>query len=113
MILYEKGLTGRWSKYGLLLFCFSLFVLENMCLCLVLFLYMVNDEEVEDLGGLESMMPLAEGARAGTEERPALPTGASEDELVVAAALPEDTLVVAAPAAEDPAASVGPSQVAA
>jgi hypothetical protein len=73
---------------------------------------MTNDEEVEDLGGLESMMPLAEGARAGTKEQPAPPTGASEDDPVSAAALPEDTLVAAAPAAEDPAASAGPSQVA-
>jgi hypothetical protein len=63
---------------------------------------MANDEEVEDLGGLVSMMPLAEGARAP-------PTGASEDEPVAATTLPEDTSVVAAPAAKDPAASVGPS----
>jgi hypothetical protein len=73
---------------------------------------MANDEEVEDLGGLESMNPLAEGARAGTEEQPAPPTGAGEDDLVAAAALPEDTSVAAAPAAEDPATSAGPSQVA-
>ena len=57
------------------------------------------------MGGLVSMMPLAEGARAP-------PTGASEDEPVDTAALPEDTSVVAAPTAEDPAASAGPSQVA-
>jgi hypothetical protein len=56
-------------------------------------------------------MPLAEGARAGTEQ-PAPPTGASEDDPTVVATLPEDTLVAAAPAAEDPDASVGPSQVA-
>jgi hypothetical protein len=29
---------------------------------------MANDEKVEDLGGLESTMPLVEGARAGTKE---------------------------------------------
>ena len=73
---------------------------------------MTNDEEVEDLGGLESMMPLAEGARAGAEEQPAPPTGASEDDPVAAAALPKDTSVAAAPAAEDPATSADPSQVA-
>jgi hypothetical protein len=73
---------------------------------------MANDEEVEDLGGLESTMPLAEGARAGTEEQPTQPTGASEDDPVAAAALPEDTSVAVALAAEDLAASAGPSQVA-
>jgi hypothetical protein len=73
---------------------------------------MVNDEEVEDLGGLESMNPLVEGARAGTEEQPAPPTGASEDDPVAAVALPEDISGAAAPAAEDPAASAGPTQVA-
>jgi hypothetical protein len=72
---------------------------------------MANDEEVEDLGGLESMNPLAEGARAGTEEQPAPPTGASEDD-PMAVALPEDTSVATVPAAEDPAVSVGPAQVA-
>jgi hypothetical protein len=72
---------------------------------------MANDEEVEDLGNLECTMTLAEGARAGTVEQPAAPTGASEDNPMAAAALPKDTSAVAAPAAEDPAASVGPSQV--
>jgi hypothetical protein len=43
---------------------------------------MANDEEVKDLGGLESMMPLAEGARAGTEEQLVPPTGVSEDDPV-------------------------------
>jgi hypothetical protein len=73
---------------------------------------MANDEEVEDLGGLESTMPLAEGARVGTEEQPAPVTGVSEYDPMPSAALPEDTSVVAAPAAKDPTASVGPSQVA-
>ena len=73
---------------------------------------MANDEEVEDLGGLESTNIFAEGARAGTEEQPAPPTSASEDDPVAAAALPEDTLVGAAQAAEDPAALASPSQVA-
>jgi hypothetical protein len=72
---------------------------------------MANDVEVEDLGGLESTMPLVEGAWAGTKEQPVPPTSASEDDPVAAAVLPEDTLVVAAPAAEDPAASAGLSQV--
>jgi hypothetical protein len=72
---------------------------------------MANDEEVEDLGGLESTNIFAEGARAGTEEQPASPTGAGEDDHVAAAALPEDTSLAAASAAEDPAASVGPAPV--
>jgi hypothetical protein len=73
---------------------------------------MANDEEVKDLGGLESANPLAEGARVGTEEQPAPPKGAGEDDPVAAAALPEYTSVVAVPAAEDPAVSGGPTQVA-
>jgi hypothetical protein len=73
---------------------------------------MANDEEVEDFAGLESMTPLAEGARAGTEEQPAPPTGDSEEDPVATTTLPKDTSVASAPAAEDPAASVGPSQVA-
>jgi hypothetical protein len=52
---------------------------------------MANDEEVEDLGGLESVNLLAEGERAGTEEQPVPPTGAGEDDPVAAAVLPEDT----------------------
>jgi hypothetical protein len=73
---------------------------------------MANDEEVEDLGGLESVNPLAEGARVGTKEQPVPPKGANEDDPVAAAALPEDTSVAVAPAAEDPTASAGPAQVA-
>jgi hypothetical protein len=72
---------------------------------------MANDEEVDDLGGLESTMPLAEDARTGIGEQRAPPTGASEDDPVAAAVLREDTSVAAAPAAEDPATSIGPSQV--
>jgi hypothetical protein len=86
---------------------------------------MVNDEEVDDFGGLESMVPLEEDARVGIGEQPASLTGAGEDPVAaatlpsagedpVAAAAPpgEDTSVAAAPAAEDPAESAGPSQVA-
>jgi hypothetical protein len=73
---------------------------------------MENDEEVKDLGGLESANPLVEGARAGVEDQPVPPTGVGEDNPVAAASLLEDTLGVAALVAEDPAASVGPAQVA-
>jgi hypothetical protein len=73
---------------------------------------MANDEEVEDLGGLESANPLAEGARVGAEDQPAPPTGVGEDDPVATAALPKDTSWVATPVAEDPAALAGPAQVA-
>jgi hypothetical protein len=72
---------------------------------------MANDEEVEDLGGLESANPSAKGARAGTEEQPAPPKGAGEDDPVATAALPEDPAALTAPVAEDPAASAGTAQV--
>jgi hypothetical protein len=86
---------------------------------------MAHDEEVEDLGDLESTLPLASGAKEGIEGQLAPPTDASEGPVMapastcssenpVAAAAPtgEDTLLVVAPAAEDPAASIGPSYVA-
>jgi hypothetical protein len=40
---------------------------------------MANDEEVDDFGGLESIVPLAEDARLGIREQPVVPTGAGED----------------------------------
>jgi hypothetical protein len=69
---------------------------------------MANDDEVEDLGGLESTNPLAEGARARTEDQPTPLTCIGEDDPMAIAALPEDTSGAAAPVAEDPAVSVGP-----
>jgi hypothetical protein len=72
---------------------------------------MENDEEVEDLGGLESANPLAKGARAGTEEQLAPPKGAGEDDPVATTVLPEDPAALTAPVAEDPAASAGTAQV--
>jgi hypothetical protein len=77
---------------------------------------MVHDEEIEDLGDLESAVPLAiDGAEVEAGEGPAeasLPTRASGDPVDVAAPTGEDTSVADASAAEDPVASVGPSQVA-
>jgi hypothetical protein len=73
---------------------------------------MANDEEVDDFGGLESMVPLAEDARAGIGKQPAPPTGPDEDPMAAAASAGEDTSVAAAPAAEDPVAPAAPSQVA-
>ena len=72
---------------------------------------MAHDEEVEDLGDLESTVPLVVGVRAGIEESPA-PTDAGEGPVEAAVPTGEDTSVAVAPAAEDPAASAGPSQVA-
>jgi hypothetical protein len=72
---------------------------------------MAHEEEVEDLGDLESATPLAVGARAVVGS-PALPTDAGEAPAEASAPTGEDALAVVASAAEDPAASVGPSQVA-
>jgi hypothetical protein len=91
---------------------------------------MAYDEEVEDLGDLESMLPASSGAKdagEGSVATPALTCAgedpvptiedtslacASEDPVPAAAPTGEDTSVVAVgPAAEDPAASTDPSQV--
>jgi hypothetical protein len=80
---------------------------------------MARDEEVEDLGDLDSALPEASGvelappsdADEGPLATPA-PTGAGEDPMPATAPTGEDaSKVVGEPAAEDPAASVGPSQV--
>jgi hypothetical protein len=87
---------------------------------------MAHDEEVEDLGDLESTLPESSGAKEGTGGQLAPPsnvgespvmtpalTCAGEDPMPVAAPTSEDTSVVAGePTAEDPVASAGPSQVA-
>jgi hypothetical protein len=85
---------------------------------------MAHDEEVDDLGGLESTLPEASGAKEGAEGELAPPSNVGEGPVVtsaltyadpVPAAAPtgEGTSVVAGePAAEDPAASADPSQVA-
>ena len=62
---------------------------------------MMNDEEVDDFGSLESLVTRAEDARTGVEEQPVPQTGPGED-----------PPAVAAPANEDPAAAAAPSQVA-
>jgi hypothetical protein len=87
---------------------------------------MAHDEEVEDLGDLDSTLLEASGAMEGTTgelvppsdvgEGPLVtpaPTGAGEDPVPTDAPTGGDTSVVAGePTAEDPVASVGPSQVA-
>jgi hypothetical protein len=86
---------------------------------------MAHDEEVEDLGDLDSTLPEASGAKEGTGgelappsdvgEGPLVtpaPTYACEDLVPAAALIGGDTSVVAGePAVEDPAASVVPSRV--
>jgi hypothetical protein len=73
---------------------------------------MAHEQEVEDLGDLENMTPLAVGARAGVVESPAPPTDAGEAPAEASVPTGEDTSAVIASAAKDPTASVGPSQVA-
>jgi hypothetical protein len=81
---------------------------------------MAHDEEVEDLGDLDSTLAEASGVElappSDTSEGPLVtpaPTGAGEDPMSVTAPTGEDTsMVVGELAAEDPAVSVGPSQVA-
>jgi hypothetical protein len=81
---------------------------------------MAHDEEVEDLGDLDSMLPEASGvelappsdAGEGPSVTPA-PTGAGEDPVPATAPTGEDaSKMVGKPVAEDPAASARPSQVA-
>jgi hypothetical protein len=91
----------------------------------VLLLQMAHDEEVEDLGDLDSTLPdsvlpeaseveLAPPSDAG--EGPSVtptPTGAGEDPAPAPALTGEDaSKVVGEPATEHPAAAAGPSQVA-
>jgi hypothetical protein len=80
---------------------------------------MAHDEEVEDLGGLDSTLPEASGvelappsdAGEGPLATPA-PTGAGEDPVPATTPTGEDaSKVMCELAAEDPAASAEPSQV--
>jgi hypothetical protein len=87
---------------------------------------MAHDEEVEDLGDLESTLPEPLGAKEGiggqlapssdVGEGPVMTpasTCAGEDPVPAAAPTGEDTSVVAGePTAEDPTVSAGPSLVA-
>jgi hypothetical protein len=85
----------------------------------LLFLQMAHAEEVENLGDLDSALPVTSGVEVappsdvnkGPSTVPALtvPIGASEDP----APTGEDALkAVAEPSSEDPMTLVGPSQVA-
>jgi hypothetical protein len=86
----------------------------------MLLLQMAHDEEVEDLGDLDSTLPEASGvelapppdAGKGPSMTPA-PTEAGEDPAPAPAPTGEDaSKAVVEPVAEDPAAAAGPSQVA-
>jgi hypothetical protein len=90
----------------------------------VLLLQMVHDEEVEDFGDLDGMLPDSTLPDAlGVELAPPpdvgkgpsvtpTPTGASKDPAPAPAPASEDaSKAVVEPAAEDPAAAAGPSQV--
>jgi hypothetical protein len=86
----------------------------------VLLMQMTHDEEVEDLGDLDSTLPEASGvelaspsdAGKGSSATPT-PTGAGKDPVPAPALTGEDaSKEVGEPAAEDPAAAAGPSQVA-
>jgi hypothetical protein len=62
---------------------------------------MLNDEEVEDFGGLESLMTRTEGMETGVEWHSVPQAGPSED-----------STAAAAPAGDDSAAAAAPLQVA-
>jgi hypothetical protein len=81
---------------------------------------MAHDEDVEDLGDLDSTLPEASGlelappssAGKGPSVTP-VPTGAGEDPVPAPALTGEDaSKVMGEPSAEDPVAAAGPSQVA-
>jgi hypothetical protein len=63
---------------------------------------MLNEEEVEDFGGMESSVTRAADARTGAEEQPAPQADPGGN-----------PVAATAPAGEDPTVAVAPSQVAA
>jgi hypothetical protein len=73
---------------------------------------MMNDEEVDNFGGLEISVTQAEDARTRVEEQPAPQASPGGYPAVAAAPASEDPPAVATPAGEDPAALAAPSQVA-
>jgi hypothetical protein len=73
---------------------------------------MAHDEEVEDLGDLESTMPLAVDVGGKVEEQLAPPTDAGEGPMEASVWTGEDTPMAVTPAAEEPTTSADPSQVA-
>jgi hypothetical protein len=72
---------------------------------------MMNDEEVDDFGGLESSVTCIEDARTGVEEQPAPLTDLGEEPTAGVVPAGEDTPAAAAPADEDPTTLAAPSQV--
>jgi hypothetical protein len=74
---------------------------------------MMNDEEVEDFGGLESSMTRAEDARTGTEEQSAPQADPCGDPAAAVVPAGGDPAAAAAPAGKDPTAVAAPFKVAA
>jgi hypothetical protein len=75
---------------------------------------MAYDEEVKDLGDLDSTLPKASGTKDRTGGELAPPSDVGEGPLVtpmpaVAPAAGDTSVVAGEPAAEDPAALAGPS----
>jgi hypothetical protein len=58
---------------------------------------MMNDEEVEDFGGLESSMTRTEGMEMGAKGHSAPQAGPGEDSAATAALAGEDSIAAAAP----------------
>jgi hypothetical protein len=81
----------------------------NVYLYFVIFLYMANDEEVVDFGGLESSVTRAEDVRIDAGEQPTPLTCPHADPMATAVLPGGDA---PATATEDPVASTAPSQVA-
>jgi hypothetical protein len=73
---------------------------------------MMNDEEVEDFGGLESSVTRPKDARMGAEEQSAPQADPGGGPVTVAVLAGGDPAAAVAPAGEDPAAAAAPSQVA-
>jgi hypothetical protein len=73
---------------------------------------MANDEEVDDFGGLESLVTWVEDVRMEAGEQPTPPTGPREDPAVETVLPSEDAPASAATATEDPAVPTTPLQVA-
>jgi hypothetical protein len=73
---------------------------------------MANDEEVDDFGGLESLVTQVEDVRTEAGEQPAPLTSPCEDPAAAAVPVGEDPPAMAVSAAKDPATPTAPSQVA-
>jgi hypothetical protein len=71
----------------------------------------MNDEEVEDFGGLESSVTQAEDARMGAKEQPAPQADPGGNPTTAVVSAGGDPAAAAAPASKDPTAAAAPSHV--